>query len=308
MPGAEKPVLIGVDASPAAVEAARAGQAVADVTGAPIRLVHATPDAWSVPAVADSISPDVEALNDAARHAARLAVAHELGNTVSAGALDAMDIMTGRAAVVLRECAERIDAGLVVLGGKHHSVLGRWVVGSTAHALVRSLETPLLVTTPEMLPVARVMAAVDLSDAGGPTIKAASRFAELFGASLHVLHVVAPLPIIPETPLRFTDQEVGAHAQAHLERYVWPEIDFPGATTSIARGPVTTTIAQEAIDRQVDVLVVGSHGKGWVDRLLIGSVTERLLNALPCTVLVVPVMSAASRRRRTGERRVDPNA
>jgi hypothetical protein len=34
---------------------------------------------------------------------------------------------------------------------------------------------------------------------------------------------------------------------------------------------------------------VGSHGKGWVDGLIIGSVTEDLLNNLPCAVLVVPV-------------------
>ena len=37
------------------------------------------------------------------------------------------------------------------------------------------------------------------------------------------------------------------------------------------------------------------HGKGWVDRLLIGSVTEDLLNNLPCAVLVVPVPKPARR-------------
>jgi nucleotide-binding universal stress UspA family protein len=45
----------------------------------------------------------------------------------------------------------------------------------------------------------------------------------------------------------------------------------------------------EAAAWRADVVVVGSHGKGWVDRLLIGSVTEDLLNNLPCAVLVVPV-------------------
>jgi hypothetical protein len=34
---------------------------------------------------------------------------------------------------------------------------------------------------------------------------------------------------------------------------------------------------------------VGSHGKGWVDRALLGTVTERLLNQLPVSLLVVPV-------------------
>jgi Universal stress protein family len=56
--------------------------------------------------------------------------------------------------------------------------------------------------------------------------------------------------------------------------------------------------------------VVGSHGKGWVDRILIGSTTERLVTELPTSILVVParpirqerVASRApqrSRKRRT---------
>jgi len=39
----------------------------------------------------------------------------------------------------------------------------------------------------------------------------------------------------------------------------------------------------------LDLVIVGSHGKGWVDRVLLGSTTERLLNKLPCPVLVIPV-------------------
>jgi universal stress protein family protein len=43
-------------------------------------------------------------------------------------------------------------------------------------------------------------------------------------------------------------------------------------------------------------VVVGSHGKGWVERLLIGSVTERLLNQLPSSLLVVPAYAHAKAR------------
>jgi len=40
-------------------------------------------------------------------------------------------------------------------------------------------------------------------------------------------------------------------------------------------------------------LVVGSHGKGWAERALVGSVTEQLLNHLPLSLVVVPVGTAA---------------
>ena len=52
------------------------------------------------------------------------------------------------------------------------------------------------------------------------------------------------------------------------------------------------TILAEAAEWKADLLVVGSHGKGWAERMLVGSVTERLLNHLPTSVLVVPTRKA----------------
>src|SRR5207244_9160649 len=59
-----------------------------------------------------------------------------------------------------------------------------------------------------------------------------------------------------------------------------------------------------------DLLVMGSHGKGWATRVLVGSVTERLLNHLPTSLVVVPVVAAeaveplGARLARSEERRV----
>ena len=70
------------------------------------------------------------------------------------------------------------------------------------------------------------------------------------------------------------------------------------------------TIAQEATNWNADLIVVGSHGKGWVDRLLMGSTTERLLTFLPASVLVVPTGAALARAtvrpRARGRGRVRP--
>jgi len=138
---------------------------------------------------------------------------------------------------------------------------------------------------------------VDLSDAAGPTIQAAERLARLFGASLHVLHVVEPLPIIPDTPLQYNDDEVYRRSEEHLAQYVWPLIAYPGATTGVRRGTAADAITAEVADRQAEVVVFGSHGKGWVDRMLIGSVTERVLSALPCSMLIIPVIGPAARHQ-----------
>jgi nucleotide-binding universal stress UspA family protein len=287
--GSWRPVVVGVDASPAAVDAARMGWALAQATGAPCRLVHATPEAWTVPTVPHSFSARPDAVNEATRQAARTVVLDVLTGNVPDPLLAALDVRTGRAAAVLRDAATELAAELVVLGGKHHSVLGRWLVGSTAHTLVRSLDLPLLVTAHTPSPVRQVVAAVDLSDAAALTIRAAERYADAFGAALHVLHVVEPLPLVPDAPLHFTDDEVYRRSLEHLESSVWPLVAQRGATTGVRCGAALEAIAAEVAERQAQLVVLGSHGKSWVDRVLIGSVTERVLGALPCSLLIVPV-------------------
>jgi nucleotide-binding universal stress UspA family protein len=64
----------------------------------------------------------------------------------------------------------------------------------------------------------------------------------------------------------------------------------------VRRGRADEEIAEEASAWHADVVVLGSHGRGWVDRLLIGSTTERLLNRLPASLLVVPINRPAQRQ------------
>ena len=63
----------------------------------------------------------------------------------------------------------------------------------------------------------------------------------------------------------------------------------PGVEKFVRHGMVVDTLLREATDWKADVLVVGSHGKGWAQRVLLGSVTERLINQLPASLLVAPV-------------------
>src|SRR5512134_14570 len=292
MIGSWRPVVVGVDASPAAAYAVGAGREVAQAAGVELHLVHATPEAWTVPPAPHTFAVDPDGLNERARDAARAALVQALGGAVPADELEGLTVKSGRPAVVLRDAARDLDAGLVVLGGKHHSLIGRWVVGSTAHSLTRLLDVPLLICVAAR-PIKRLLVGVDLSDAAGPTIHTAERFAELLGASLRVLHVVEPVPVIPDAPLQLNDEELFDRTLEHLERYVWPLVSLRDTVTTVRRGPAAEAIAREAADDDSDLVIIGSHGKGWVDRLLIGSVTEQILSSLPTSVLVIPVAGHA---------------
>jgi nucleotide-binding universal stress UspA family protein len=78
-----------------------------------------------------------------------------------------------------------------------------------------------------------------------------------------------------------------------LDHAIWPDLTYEKAVKAVRFGPVVDTIRYEVLSWKADLLVVGSHGKGWIDRLLLGSVTHRLLNELPASLVVVPTAGMA---------------
>jgi len=283
---AYKPIVVGVDSSPEAAWAASVGAELAKTAGTSCHLVHAARDVLTALAVAE-IPEQAQELAQSHLAQARDEVQHGLWATVPAEVASKLMVRPGRAAVVLKEIATELDAGLIVLGGKHHTAFERWFAGSTALNVARTTDVPLLVTGENRTPMRRILVAVDQSPAAQPTIKAAERFATLLGAQLRVMCAYEPLPIIPDAP-NYDLEAYYTMLDEHVKRDVWPLVLDPKAEKVTRHGLAFDAITREVAEWPADLLVVGSHGKGFVDRLLIGSVTERLLNHLPTSLLVVP--------------------
>jgi nucleotide-binding universal stress UspA family protein len=176
----------------------------------------------------------------------------------------------------------------VVLGGKAHGLLARGLGGSTAHYLVRSLDVPVLVIALAGWPIRRVLAAVDLSFATEPTIAAARRLAQDTQARLRLVHIVEPVRA-PRVAARVDEEAVYQEALEGFHRATAGVTELEPGDRVMRRGAAADTVAEEAASWAADVVVVGSHGKGWVQRMLVGSATERLLALLPASLLIVPV-------------------
>jgi len=222
---------------------------------------------------------------------ASMQVVSALENRVPATVLEALTVHRGKPAAVLNDAVAAFGAELVVLGGKHHSTLGRWLGGSTAVSMARTMPVPVLVTVGAPA-IRRVLVAVDQSRVAGPTLAAAQRYATLFDAELRALSVIEPLPILLDMPqpdkpdyYRLLEEKVADE--------IWPLIRAPGVETVLRYGAALNTIGREVGEWHADLLVVGSHGKGSVTRLVVGSVTERLINHLPTSLLVVPAGAEA---------------
>jgi nucleotide-binding universal stress UspA family protein len=284
-------VMVGVDTSPESVRAAALGVALARASGTECRLVHAVPDLRQLRLTG---RVPLQQLRHDVRHQLEIALRHALPEA----ALERdLYVGLGRPALVLAAEARRNRTWVVVVGGKHHGPVARGTGGSTAHHLIRTLRVPVLVAGPSTRPVQRVLVAVDLSPAGRPTLRRARQLAQLFGAELRILHVVEPVRFPTVVPLTRDDTAFVRASEIAFDRMV-KRAGLDAAGCAVQRGEAAETVAREAREWGADLVVVGSHGKGWMDRLLIGSTTEALLNRLPAALLVVPTASRVAPRRR----------
>src|SRR2546425_3353311 len=134
-----KPIVVGVDASPEAADAAVFAVAAAQRAETSCHLVHAASasghasrrDRYPYPRLYERASVQLGAA---------------LGNRVPKKVLEGLTVHRGKPAALLKEAVAALGAELVVLGGKHHSALGRWLGGSTSVAVARTAAGPVLGT------------------------------------------------------------------------------------------------------------------------------------------------------------------
>ena len=120
----------------------------------------------------------------------------------------------------------------------------------------------------------------------------AKGLAEQFGCALQVLHVV-PNPYIPSAylsmplPSGFLDDLV-EDAGKRLNEIVPPaERERLRASTFVAVGDPRSELLDHAAKEEVDLIVMGTHGRKGAAHLFMGSVAEEVVRAAPCPVLTV---------------------
>ncbi|HVP68889.1 MAG TPA: universal stress protein [Anaeromyxobacteraceae bacterium] len=137
----------------------------------------------------------------------------------------------------------------------------------------------------------RILVAVDGSE---PSMRAARMAADValrFGARITLAYVV-PRLLLPPDVYGLTVAEVEREQRAHADTLVHQALLQLGGTgveveTSVLSGPPAESLAEAAQGPDVDLVVVGSRGIGAVKRMLLGSVSDRLVHICPKPILIV---------------------
>ncbi len=200
--------------------------------------------------------------------------------------IEATERDASAAPAILRYAAEHaID--LIVVGTHQRRGVPRLFMGSVAAEVVRAAPLPVLVVGPrhaEPGDAQCIFAAVDFSEPSLAALRCAAELADAQGAHLIVAHVVDSMALPPYFDAEFFEsgrelawdslQDLVDKAQLPVK----PELVVSG-------GRVHERLVELAAEHGADLMVMGSLGLTGLDRLLLGSVTDRVLRSAPCPVL-----------------------
>lgn len=288
-------ILVPVDFSEHSTLTFRPARLIADAFQAEVELVHvveqvvhAHPSFWSAePGLADELHR--QSLAAAEELVAGVLQAHgsELGQRVRTV------VLSGSLAGGLADYAAAGGHDLIVMSTHGRTGFARWLMGSVCERLLRVAPCSALVvraaTAPHAVAVRRVLVAVDLSEPSRRALHVAAALAPALGASLEALHVCS-------IPFHADEGSARAGLAERLRETARGELDafIEGAALpvglelerTIVAGAPAHAIADRLVERQTDLLVLGTHGRGGVKRLVLGSVAEAMARYAPCATLV----------------------
>lgn len=145
-----------------------------------------------------------------------------------------------------------------------------------------------LKTTP--IHVKGILAATDLSEQATVALKVAARLAKKFHSRLHLLYTVSPQPYVANTaPLLAEMVKIDIErGQEELHAYTSKiaEVRTTRHEEITLCGPAIDAIAELVPMKGIDLLVMGSHGRAGLRKMIMGSVAEAAVRQLSCPVIV----------------------
>ncbi len=142
-----------------------------------------------------------------------------------------------------------------------------------------------------MINIKRILMPTDFSDSGKTALMYAVAFADQFGAAVDLLHVVEPVPagaLLSYRPLQELKQSMRSDAEKQMEDLhgEWADYAFP-VNKIVVEGYPFVEIIKYARENSSDMIVMGTHGRGAIAHMLLGSVAEKVVRKAPCPVLTV---------------------
>ncbi len=218
-------------------------------------------------------------------------------------------VQDGHPADTLARLVQEKQIDLAITATHGRSGLKRLIIGSVTERLMRTLACPLLimrshdpkVTAPINLETKfhRILVGCDFSSASDHALQYALSLAQELQSELHLIHVIAPsvyenlLKSGPQ-PISRRSEDLHEQLEGRLEaRLPADSYHWCNPQTQILAGQPYEEITKYAILHKMDLIVLGVRGMGLVEKLLVGSTTDRVARQAPCPLLSVGALPAS---------------
>jgi nucleotide-binding universal stress UspA family protein len=140
------------------------------------------------------------------------------------------------------------------------------------------------------LSLKKILFPIDFSPASRAALPFVQALAEVYGSTILVAHAIAPHPLYPEATDHFlgVNDQAWRNARRKLDEFVEDRrIARLPCTTLLDRGDVAEVIPSMIREQGIDLVVVGTHGRHGVGKLILGSEAEKIYRTASCPVLTV---------------------
>jgi nucleotide-binding universal stress UspA family protein len=250
-------VLVPLDGSQHALAAIEPARVLAAGFGCPVQLVHVAPEGQQLPDLPDGT-----------------------------------EVLTGDdVAGALVEAAAGDPGSVVCISSRGRGAVSELVLGSVARQLVASSDRPVVVVGPACeRPVptgwsGQLVVALDGSDLATEMVAEAARWARALDASLRLLHVVAP----PSDPWWRPESSVSANLLADELDRLARELGEQGVLAHPVVVPDPNPVAgivRQAAPRKADLVMMSTHGRTGLARMVLGSVSAQVVATCPVPVVL----------------------
>ena len=142
-----------------------------------------------------------------------------------------------------------------------------------------------------MINIKRILMPTDFSEPGKTALMYAVAFADQFGAAVDLMHVIEPVPagaLLSYQPMEELRESLRVNARMQMDKLhaEWEDYAFP-VNRVIVEGHPFVEIIRHAKENDVDMIIMGTHGRGAIAHMLLGSVAEKVVRKASCPVLTV---------------------
>jgi nucleotide-binding universal stress UspA family protein len=284
-------LLVPLDGSGVGEQALAAAARLARASGATIHLVHVHYPNSLTPIVIETLPVIDNELHSLAAEHERFYLSQVAAQPILSGIQTVITRLEGPVAETLANHAQAINADLIIMTTHGWSGFEHFWLGSVAESLLRLTHTPLWLMRPgdsaarAAQPLRRILVPLDGSTHAEQVLLPAQRLAAVDGARLILARALVCHQHSSDTAIIRQKQEIETYLKEIATR-----LETQGITIDIAVGTAdqpARALLNLSRELQADAVALATRGQGGWQRLIMGSVADKIIRASPVPVLVV---------------------